>query len=87
MFSNPGWNRNRRFKIVDSELVRFMETIKFKKTDQSLGEIFGISYNTWRKIARREPVRYSLASRLEYRISMMRGLAMANPRDETQSIS
>ena len=86
MFPHPGPNRNRRFKIVDSDMVSFMETVNFKKTDESLGEIFGISYNTWRKIARQEPVRYSLANRLERRISLMRlsdtappkGLASAN---------
>lgn len=80
MFPHPGPHRNRRFKIVDSDMVNFMETVSFKKTDESLGEIFGISYNTWRKIARREPVRYSLANRLEHRISLMRRSGDAPPK-------
>lgn len=72
MLPSPVLNRNRRFKIIDAEMVTFMETVNFKKTDESISEVFGISYNTWRKIVRRDPIRYSLANRLEHRISVMR---------------
>lgn len=38
------------------------------RTDEALQPRFGISYNTWRKIAAGEPIRASVAARLIERI-------------------
>jgi len=34
------------------------------KTDEGLQQVFGISYNTWRRIDRCQPIRSSVAERL-----------------------
>lgn len=39
------------------------------RTDEALMERFGISYNTFRKIERRQPIRVSVADRLRARLA------------------
>ncbi|MFG6283222.1 hypothetical protein [Sphingomonas sp. S6] len=39
------------------------------RTDEALQPRFGISYNTWRKIAAGEPIRATVAARLIERIT------------------
>jgi hypothetical protein len=57
--------------VVDYDLVKVMERLLTGQTDESLNDRFGISYNTWRKLKAGQPVRKSLAARLQSRLSQM----------------
>lgn len=56
---------------VDPRLVRRMEAMVTYRTDAALGALFGISYNTWRKLIAGQPIRASLLSRLETRLQSL----------------
>lgn len=60
---------SKRLRKVNPDTVEIMKAEKFILTDESLNDVFGISYNTWRKIIRGESVRLSVASRLEQRMA------------------
>jgi hypothetical protein len=55
--------------LEDNLRDKIIELAK-NKTDQYLTEKLGISYNTFRKIESRLPVRDSLANRLRVRLSL-----------------
>lgn len=69
MFGKSEINGCKRLKKVSPHTVDLMQSEDFVLTDESLNQVFGISYNTWRKIMRGEPVRFSLADRLENRVA------------------
>ena len=69
MFGKSEINGCKRLKKVSPQTVDLMQSEDFVLTDESLNQVFGISYNTWRKIVRGEPVRSSLADRLEGRLA------------------
>ena len=54
--------------ILPIDVVRKIRSLSVGKTDEILGQQFGISYNTWRKIDRGEPIRDSLAQRIMARV-------------------
>ena len=58
---------------IDPAVVRFMTSIVEGQTDECLNAQFGISYNTWRKLRKGEPIRASLADRLEHRVARIAG--------------
>jgi hypothetical protein len=60
---------------VDPRLVRRMQAMVTHRTDEALGERFGISYNTWRKLMAGQPIRASLLSRLEARLESLEAQA------------
>ncbi|WP_214673830.1 hypothetical protein, partial [Escherichia coli] len=53
---------------VDAEVVRHMRAEIEGETDEVLTRQFGISYNTWCKVRSGNPIRRSVADRLEARI-------------------
>ncbi|MFT3965017.1 MAG: hypothetical protein QM690_03950 [Sphingobium sp.] len=53
---------------IEPEIVHAMRHLVTGRTDEQLTVRFGISYNSWRKIMAGEPVRPSLARRLEERV-------------------
>jgi hypothetical protein len=57
-----------RCRPIDPAVVRFMASILKGQTDERLNEQFGISYNTWCKLRKGEPIRISVADRLERRV-------------------
>ena len=69
MFGKSEINGCKRLKKISPHTVDLMQSEDFVLTDESLNQVFGISYNTWRKIMRGEPVRSSLADRLENRVA------------------
>lgn len=58
-------------RAVDPRLVSRLRTLVTARTDEALSDRFGISYNTWRKLIAGEPVRASLAERLEARLATL----------------
>jgi len=56
---------------VEPEMVARMQRHMDGRTDEALNARFGISYNTWRKLAVGQPVRASVASRLLSRLSAL----------------
>lgn len=52
-------------------LIERMSPFTPSRTDKGLGERFGISYGTWRKLVTGQPVRASLIERLERRVSSL----------------
>lgn len=54
--------------IVDPSIVSRMQATVCGQTDEALNAQFGLSYNTWRKLLAGQPIRKSLASRLESRM-------------------
>lgn len=57
-----------RLRIVDADVVARMSATLHGQTDETLMPQFGISYNTWRKVRAGEPIRGSVADRLEQRV-------------------
>ncbi|WP_034159522.1 hypothetical protein [Sphingomonas sp. ERG5] len=55
-------------RIVDAKVVTLMSAHLVGQTDEKLMPQFGISYNTWRKVRAGEPIRRSVAERLEQRL-------------------
>ncbi|WP_041393484.1 hypothetical protein [Sphingobium sp. SYK-6] len=56
---------------LDPEAVALMQRHLDGRTDERLNARFGISYNTWRKIAAGQGVRSSVADRLLARLSSL----------------
>lgn len=54
--------------VLDPMLIERMKALVANRTRESLHDRFGISYNTWRKVIAGDPVRSSLAVRLQERI-------------------
>jgi hypothetical protein len=54
--------------VLDPVLIERMKALVASRTRESLNDRFGISYNTWRKLIAGDPVRSSLALRLQERI-------------------
>jgi len=63
----------RMIKLVQlgPDAVALMQRHLDGRTDEALNARFGISYNTWRKIAAGQGVRPSVADRLLARLSML----------------
>jgi hypothetical protein len=59
---------NRGQTVLDPVLIERMKALVASRTRESLNDRFGISYNTWRKLIAGDPVRSSLALRLQERI-------------------
>ena len=57
--------------MADKALLNRMARMMTSKTDEALTDVFRISYNTWRKLDRGQPVRTSLLARLEERVSFL----------------
>jgi hypothetical protein len=55
-------------RAVDAGIVARMLATLDGQTDETLMPQFGISYNTWRKVRAGEPIRRSVADRLEQRV-------------------
>ena len=51
-------------RLLPEEIVSEMRRLSVPKTDEGLQQVFGISYNTWRRIDRGQPIRSSVAERL-----------------------
>ncbi|MGP7795209.1 hypothetical protein [Sphingomonas sp. CLY1604] len=51
-------------RLIPEEIVLEMRRLSVPKTDEGLQQVFGISYNTWRRIDRHQPIRSSVAERL-----------------------
>jgi hypothetical protein len=56
-------------RAVNPRIVSKMHDQLVGQTDATLMGRFGISYNTWRKVRSGEPIRRSVAERLEQRMS------------------
>lgn len=69
-------NSGKRLKKIRPRTVDLMQAETFTLTDESLNAVFGISYNTWRKIIRGEAIRSSLADRIERRMTAKSRLSM-----------
>jgi hypothetical protein len=54
--------------FLDPVLIERMQILVDHRTRESLNDRFGISYNTWRKLIAGNPIRMSLAMRLQERI-------------------
>lgn len=54
--------------VIPEACVRYLEQNCRGRTDEMLQEQFGISYNTWRRIVRNDPIRQSVAHRLMERL-------------------
>lgn len=54
---------------VDEQAVLLMRREVCAQTDEALMRQFGISYNTWRKVREGQPIRRSVADRLESRLA------------------
>lgn len=59
---------NTSLRAVDAGIVARMSATLEGQTDETLMPQFGISYNTWRKVRAGEPIRRSVADRLEQRV-------------------
>ncbi len=57
---------------VDASAVSLMKREITGQTDEALMRQFGISYNTWRKVREGQPIRRSVADRLESRLATRR---------------
>jgi hypothetical protein len=58
-----------KMRVVDVELVETMTRALGNRPASTVMEFFGISVNSWNKIRQGEPIRLSVADRLEARIS------------------
>lgn len=56
--------------LADEQIIARLMADVIHRTDESLNDQFGISYNTWRKLMAGEPVRSSLLKRLEQRLGL-----------------
>lgn len=56
---------------LELEVVAAMRRLATGRTDETLNERFGISYNAWRKLLAGEPIRASVAARLMARIEAL----------------
>jgi hypothetical protein len=56
---------------VEAGAVALMKRSVCGQTDEVLMRQFGISYNTWRKVRDGQPIRRSVAERLEHRLAEM----------------
>jgi hypothetical protein len=56
---------------VEPEMIALMQAHMDGPIDEALNAQFGISYNTWRKLAAGQPVRASVADRLLVRLSRL----------------
>jgi hypothetical protein len=56
---------------LDPHLASVMIQVARGQTDEVLGEQFGLSYNSWRKIKAGLPIRRSLAERIEQRVKAL----------------
>lgn len=56
---------------VDAQAVSLMKRQIAGQTDEVLMRQFGISYNTWRKVREGQPIRRSVADRLESRLALL----------------
>ncbi|MCC2979457.1 MULTISPECIES: hypothetical protein [unclassified Sphingomonas] len=54
---------------VNERAVALMKREMIGQTDELLMRQFGISYNTWRKVREGQPIRRSVADRLESRLA------------------
>lgn len=54
--------------FLDQEIMSSLRELIAGRTDSSLQQQFGISYNTWRKLDANMPIRASVADRLVRRI-------------------
>jgi len=59
--------RRGRTRVLDQLLSERLRREVTAQTDAALMEQFGISYNTWRKVRAGDPIRASVADRLEQR--------------------
>lgn len=57
--------------LLDPAVIERMKMLVESRTRTSLNDRFGISYNTWRKLIAGDPVRTSLAERLQQRIRLL----------------
>lgn len=55
-------------RLIPETIVSEMRRLSVPKTDEGLQQVFGISYNTWRRIDRCQPIRSSVAERLIHRM-------------------
>jgi hypothetical protein len=62
-----------RAYVVDHDLVRDMMRRCASQTSRGLNDQFGISWNTWSKIRKGQPIRRSVALRLVSRVLAVRG--------------
>jgi hypothetical protein len=58
-----------RMRAVDENVVHTMQRGLPVQQDATLMAAFGISYNTWRKVRAGQPIRSSVADRLEKRVA------------------
>lgn len=72
-------------KTIDATLVRVMQSLATGRTDETLNARFGISYNSWCKIIAGQPLRASLADRLEQRIRHLEKLEVGASQPVLQS--
>lgn len=56
--------------LADRRIISKLLEDAPSKTDESLNNRFGISYNTWRRLMAGQPVRTSLLIRLERRLGL-----------------
>ncbi|WP_375188185.1 hypothetical protein [Sphingobium yanoikuyae] len=63
--------KSQKLVLVQPETVARMRLYLDGRTDEKLNARFGISYNSWRKIAAGQAVRASLANRLMARLSCL----------------
>ncbi|WP_343517663.1 hypothetical protein [Sphingomonas sp.] len=69
MKSNESSQQGRAaLRAVDAGIVARMSATLEGQTDETLMPQFGISYNTWRKVRAGQPIRRSVADRLEQRV-------------------
>ncbi|WP_414900167.1 hypothetical protein ACMT1E_10700 [Sphingomonas flavalba] len=73
-----GGSGGRAVRAVDPAVVDHMVDNCTGQTDETLQAQFGISYNTWRKLLSGQPIRRSLADRLEDRVSRRFSRAVTN---------
>jgi hypothetical protein len=71
--------RPARCRIIHPAVAAVMVEMVTARTDEALTDQFGISYNTWRKIERSQPIRASVADRVERSI-IQQGFVAASAR-------
>lgn len=59
-------------RVVSPAIVECMLSGMDSQSRESLMDAFGISYNTWRKVRAGDPIRASVADRLEQRVEQSR---------------
>jgi hypothetical protein len=63
-----------RAYVVSHELVREMMQRCASQTSRGLNDQFGISWNTWTKLRKGQPIRRSVALRLVSRVLAVQGV-------------